>query len=122
MYSDPAATEHLPLKRKLAREHFEPTIQRAVELLGRNTGRVRSLIIPGLEPLEGTLRAGVEWLAAMGCHPDLSPFRPARNTRYAAVPPVRADDVSYLLTDRRIVSRHGVALGPPGVSSASTTR
>lgn len=121
VYSDPAAAEHLPLKRKLAREHYESTIQRAVELLGRESGRVRSLIIPGLEPLAGTL-AGVEWLAAMGCHPVLSPFRPARNTRYAAVPAVPADDLSYLLTEaRRIVRTHGVALGPRCVECQHNT-
>lgn len=112
VYSDPYASEHLPLKRKLAREHFEPMIARAVEVLGSERGDVRSLIIPGLEPPEGTL-AGVEWLASMGCHPVLSPFRPARDTKLADAAPVSPEYLTTVLTEARaIVARHGVRLGP----------
>lgn len=112
LYSDEGARRHIPLKHKRARPHLEATIARAVELLGRDSGRVRSLIIPGLEPIEATLE-GVEWLASLGCHPVLSPFRPARGTQLAARAPVSADDLATVLAEsRRIVARHGVALGP----------
>ncbi len=111
-YSEEAARTHLARKHKLTRPHLEATIAHAVAALGRGTGRVRSLIIPGLEPPEQTLE-GVEWLAALGCDPVLSPFRPARGTALVDAQPVDPDVLSQLLAQsREIVRRHGVALGP----------
>lgn len=112
VYDETHATAHLPLKRRFAHPHFERTIARAVELLGTGTGRVRSLIIVGLEPAETTL-AGVEWLARQGCHPVLSPFRPGRGTKLEGAPPVAASLLRSVLDEaREIVDRHRVALGP----------
>lgn len=111
-YSEEAGRRHLPLKHKLARPYLEQMIVRAVELLGRGSGRVRSLIIPGLETPDQTLE-GVEWLASLGCHPVLSPFRPARHTKLREHPVVPADVLGDLLErSRAIVRRHGVTLGP----------
>jgi hypothetical protein len=111
VFSETAARAHLPLKHKLARPMLEAMISRAVERVGR-TGRVRSLIIAGLESVQETLE-GIEWLATLGCDPVLSPFRPARGTALADAPPPSAEDLSEILIQaRRIVARHGVALGP----------
>ncbi len=112
VYSDGAARRHLPLKHKLARPHLQAMIEHAVAILGRESGRVRSLIIPGLEPSAATL-AGIEWLASLGCHPVLSPFRPARRTALAHSGPLDPDELSEILARaREIVARHGVTLGP----------
>jgi hypothetical protein len=112
VYSERGAREHLPLKHKLSRAFFEPTIARAVELLGRESGHVRSLIIPGLETERETLE-GIEWLAEMGVHPVLSPFRPALGTRLEQAAPVDPVLLTHVLeASREIVARHGVALGP----------
>jgi pyruvate-formate lyase-activating enzyme len=111
LFSENGAQAHLPQKRRHSYEFFEPTIVRAVERLGRS-GRVRSLIIPGLESEAETI-AGIEFLAGLGVHPVLSPFRPARGTRLAAEPPVAAESLVRILdAGREIVARHGVALGP----------
>lgn len=111
VFSERNAREHLARKRQASYEYFEPTVVRAVEQLGR-TGRVRSLIIPGLEPEDSTID-GIQFLACLGVHPVLSPFRPARETRLAARPPVSAESLQYILqAAREIVRRYGVALGP----------
>lgn len=112
VFSPDAARRHLPLKHKWSREHLAPTIARAVELLGREEGRVRSLIIPGLETLEQTLE-GVSWLAALGCSPVLSPFRPAPNTMLEDRDPVSTADLELVLAESRVIVREqGVLLGP----------
>jgi hypothetical protein len=98
-------------KHRTVRDHLEPTIRQAVELLG-SRGAVRSLIIVGLEPVEDTLR-GVEHLAAMGCWPVLSPFRPAAGIALQHLPPPTEEVLAEVLRESRtIVARHGVALGP----------
>jgi hypothetical protein len=112
VFSPAAARRHLPLKHKWSREHLQAMIVRAAELLGRSEGRVRSLIIPGLESPEETLE-GVEWLASLGCSPVLSPFRPAPDTMLEHADPVSVADLRRVLDGTRaIVREHGVLLGP----------
>ncbi len=75
-------------------------------------GRVRSLIIVGLEPLEDTL-AGVRWLCERGCQPVLSPFRPSPGTPLAdtAPPSVALLRAAWQETSE-IADRHGLRPGP----------
>lgn len=121
VYSEAGGREHLPLKHKLSRRYLAETICAAVQLLGWGSGRVRSLIIPGLEAVEETL-AGVEWLASMGCSPVLSPFRPAPDTALVEADPVCAEDLRRVLDESRaIVSAHGVALGPQCIDCQHNT-
>jgi hypothetical protein len=111
-FSDEASVEHLPLKHRFARPHLEAIITHAVGRLGSGNGRVRSLIIPGIEPADATL-AGVEWLARLGCTPVLSPFRPSRGTALRGAPPVRPAVLrKVLIGSRSIANTHGVPLGP----------
>lgn len=121
VFSEDAARRHIPLKRKWSREHLGPMIERAVQRLGTARARVRSLIIPGLEPVEATLE-GVEWLASLGCSPVLSPFRPAPGTALADAPPVSREVLRMVLDGaREIVRRHGVLLGPACVPCQHNT-
>jgi hypothetical protein len=121
VFSEEGARTHLSRKHKLARPHLARMIERAVEALGSGTGRVRSLIIPGLETETETLD-GVEWLASLGCHPVLSPFRPSRGTALANRQPLPAAALtSVLCQSRDIVGRHGVALGPECVPCQHNT-
>jgi hypothetical protein len=108
-----AALLQLGMKYRTTRRHFEAFIDRAVQLTGgRGTGNVRSLIIPGLEPLDATLE-GVEWIASLGADPVLSPFRPAVDTALAGLPPAPEDMLSEaLVQSRAIANKHGVRLGP----------
>lgn len=109
--SSEAAGLHIRGKQRRARPHFDSTVTAAVELLGRS-GRVRSLILPGLESASATL-AGVEHIASLGADPVLSPFRPARATALHRQSPVATSLLREVLDGaREIVSRHGVELGP----------
>lgn len=111
MVGRPGEVRFLAAKAKFTRQWYEEALLAAVEATGGN-GRVRALIILGLEPLADTLD-GIRWLAERGCDPVLSPFRPARNTKLAATaPPSREMLADVLLEARAIVKDNGVQLGP----------
>jgi len=120
VHSEQAGLVHLGRKFRTTREHFGDFVARAVEVLGRG-GRVRSLLIPGLEPSAETL-AGVERLASIGCWPVLSPFRPSRGIPLERHAPPGAGELKSIMHEaRRIVADHGVALGPPCVACQHNT-
>lgn len=111
LFSDDAGRAYLGNKYRTTRDHFDTFIAHAVDRLG-SSGHVRSLIIPGLEPMEATL-AGVEHLASMGVDPVLSPFRPASGTELSHLSPPSADDIYELLQEARsIAAKYDVNLGP----------
>lgn len=85
-------------------------IAQAVERLG--AGRVRSILMVGLEPPESTL-AAVEALARIGCVPVLSPFRPDPITDLAMLPPPTPDVMMRVFLEaQELAIRHGIKLGP----------
>jgi len=99
------ARKYAKEKYNIGLETFQQHIERAVELTGGN-GRVRSILIAGLESVESTLR-GVEWLAQMGCDPVLSPFRPAPGTKLADHPAPSLDDLYRLWCEtEEIIERY----------------
>jgi hypothetical protein len=111
IYGDAAASSITRLKHRIGLGPLARNIERAVELTG-GQGRVRSLIVAGLEPLESTL-AGVKFVAELGCDPVLSPFRPADGTRLAGIRPPSTDYQERLyLESLEIANRNGVKLGP----------
>jgi radical SAM superfamily enzyme YgiQ (UPF0313 family) len=88
-------------------------IENAVKIFGGRNGRVRSLLMLGLESLDDTLE-GVEALAQVGCDPVLSPFRPDPRTpmKNAKPPSMEFMEQAYERS-RDIVKRYpGVVLGP----------
>jgi hypothetical protein len=110
MFNEDLARRIMRPKARLGRAYWLAFIERAVAVFG--PGRVRSLLLVGLEPLVDTLR-GVEALAERGCDPVLSPFRPDPSTPLRATPPPPADLLAE--TYQRaldIVERHEVKLGP----------
>lgn len=120
LHSEEASRLHLRRKYLVTRDVMAGFITRAVELLGSD-GAVRSLIIPGLEPVEETL-AGIDWLASLGCWPVLSPFRPAGGTPAGGLAPPSGSDLRRILDgSRAIVASHNVAIGPPCVPCQHNT-
>lgn len=111
LYDDEMAKRIAPQKRGMDRQEFARVIERAVRSTG-GCGRVRSLLLVGLEDEVQTLR-GVDFLARLGCDPVLSPFRPAPGTPLASHP-----TPSYELLERvclksiEIAERNGVKVGP----------
>lgn len=110
MFGEDVSRRIMPAKAKIGKTYWFDFIARAVEVFGR--GKVRSLILVGLEPLEETLR-GVEALAAVGCDPVLSPFRPDPNTplRHRKPPTLELLAQAYKRS-LEIVESFGVKLGP----------
>lgn len=100
-----------PMKHRVGLDGYAETLRHAVELTG-GSGRVRSLLLVGLESAESTLR-GVELIASVGADPVLSPFRPAPGTALDKKRPPSADLMADLyLAAYEIAERHGVKLGP----------
>ena len=105
------------ISRKLMRQKYDlgikyylDFIEKAVAVFG--PGKVRSLLVAGLEPLEDTLRA-VQELAKRGCDPVLSPFRPDPSTPLRNHPTPSVDLLERLyLESLEIVSRYPVTLAP----------
>jgi 2-iminoacetate synthase ThiH len=92
------------------RSYYLDFIERAAEELG--AGRVRSMLLVGLEPIESTLQ-GVEAIARRGGVPVLSPFRPdpvtpLRDTK----PPTYGELLRVLALSEEIVAKHATFLGP----------
>ncbi len=110
IYNQQLARRYMPQKFKQGLDHYLKFIERAVGVLG--PGRIRSMLLAGLEPAEDTL-AGVQALAERGCVPVLSPFRPDPKTPLAdAVPPPAASWEYIFLRSREIAGHYNIKLGP----------
>jgi len=111
LYNEDIAREIMPGKHEISRQGYLDFIKQAVDVFG--IGKVRSLLMLGLEPLEDTLK-GVEELAVRGCDPVLSPFRPDPSTPLAdKLPPTIEFMAEAYERARDIVSKHnGVVMGP----------
>lgn len=115
------AIAHKLMRRKADQglDHYLDYLQDAAEVLG--PGRVRSMLMVGLEPLEDTL-AGVAAIAERGCVPVLSPFRPDPSTplRSFVVPDAGFLEEAYLRA-RDVAVDHGVPLGPSCIPCSHNT-
>jgi hypothetical protein len=91
-------------------QHYLDVIEQAAATLG--PGRVRSMLLVGLESRESTL-AGCEAILRRGGVPVLSPFRPDPVTPMRDVPPPTAEELreSYLRA-RDLAAAYGGFLGP----------
>jgi hypothetical protein len=110
VYDDVIARDVMPRKARLGRDQHLRFVEAAAEVLG--AGRVRSMLLVGLESLEGTL-AGVRAIVDAGGVPVLSPFRPdpitpLRDRR----PPTAAQLREAYEASVAICRRAGVSLGP----------
>ncbi len=91
-------------------DHYLEFISKASAILGE--GRVRSMLMVGLEPAESTLR-GVKLICDAGGVPVLSPFRPDPGTPLAdRKPPSAAEMLHALESAEKIVAAAGKRLGP----------
>ncbi len=110
LFDELTARTLMPLKGSLTRGYWLDFIERAVAVFG--LGRVRSLLMLGLEPLDRTLQ-GVDALAQRGCDPVLSPFRPDPAAELGArLPPTAQLLAEAYEQSCEIAARYGVKLGP----------
>lgn len=111
LFSEDALTRFASMKNLLGRKQLAKCIEQAIKHTG-GKGRVRSLLIAGLEPINETLN-GVRFLAEMGCDPVISPFRPALGTTLSQIRPPDTEMLTTLyLKSLDIVEKYNVQLGP----------
>jgi hypothetical protein len=104
------AKEFMPGKAAIGREAYLDFLEHAATTLG--PGRVRSLLLVGLEPAEHTL-AGVRALCERGCTPVLSPFRPDPSTPMGTLRPPKATELAEVyLRSVEVADSLGAKLGP----------
>jgi hypothetical protein len=113
------ARKYMRRKHDQGRDSYLDFLERAAECMG--PGRVRSMLLAGLEPMSSTL-AGVEAIAARGCVPVLSPFRPDPSTPLhdLKAPTATALREVYLRA-HEITQRFDVPLGPTCVPCSHNT-
>lgn len=110
VWGDKIGRRVMPKKHAQGRDFYLDFIGKAAEILGE--GRVRSMLIAGLEPIEATLEA-IEALVQRGAVPVLSPFRPDPITPLRHLrPPTAAFLEDLYLRARDIAARRNVHLGP----------
>jgi uncharacterized radical SAM superfamily protein len=110
LYGEQISRKLMPSKYSVSQKHYLSAIETAVQVFG--WGRVKSLIIVGLERMEDTLKA-VRVLAERGCVPVLSPFRPSPITPLANYPAPNFDLlINVFKRSREIADEFGVKLGP----------
>jgi len=111
LYNENLLKKYAPEKAAIGREKYLAFIKKAVNVFG--PGKVRSLLILGLEPIEETLKA-VEELARIGCDPVLSPFRPAPGTplEQLSAPSYEFMAKAYQRAEKIVSKYPGVVLGP----------
>lgn len=110
LHSEDYARRLMPQKGAIPRTRWLGYIDEAVRVFGR--GRVRSLLLVGLEPLEETLE-GVAALARLGCEPVLSPFRPDPATPLRSHdPPTVAELIGVYERAVDVAAQYDVKLGP----------
>jgi hypothetical protein len=111
VYGEQRAMEIMPRKHTRSTPHMARTIDAALAAVG-GSGRVRSIVIVGLEELEPTLDA-IEFIASLGADPVLSPFRPAQKTQLETWEPPTEEYLHAVHSAALdIAAKHDVRLGP----------
>ena len=109
-FDEDVARRVVPQKSRRGNRTLANTLSHAVKLLG--PGRVRSLLLVGLEEDESVLK-GVEFLSQLGVDPVLSPFRPALGSPLSGVAPPSSERLRRIYWEaREITERFAVKLGP----------
>ena len=110
VFSETSAKQVMRNKYNQGLRFYLDFIAHAAEVLG--PGRVRSMLMVGLEPMEMTL-AGVAAIAERGGVPVLSPFRPDPATPLRDRKPSGAAELEQTyLRAVDVAARHGAVLGP----------
>jgi hypothetical protein len=110
IFDEEIAKDVMRHKHRQGRQYYLDFMESAAETLG--PGRVRSMLMVGVEPAESTL-AGVLAILERGGVPVLSPFKPDPVTPMANARPPRADEtVDVYLRATELAHDLGGTLGP----------
>lgn len=110
----------MPGKGKIPLSTYQNALLYSVKLWG-NTGKVRSLLVYGLES-DSTFLEGIEWLASNGIQPVISPFRALSGTVYAnTAPPTTQNLMQIYDKASQICKKYNLNLGPDCIYCQNNT-
>lgn len=110
LFSLDLARKLIPQKNKYGLSSCLDFIREAIRVLG--SGRIRSMLMVGLEPIPQTLD-GVRAIVQAGGVPVLSPFRPDPRTPLRDVVPLSADELEEtFMMASEVAGAEGGRLGP----------
>ncbi len=110
LFNREAARELMPHKERQGLDRYLQFITEATDTLG--PGRVRSMVMVGLEPEDDTL-AGIEAILEAGGVPVLSPFRPDPATPLGDWRPLGATELMSIYEQAvELAATHDTSLGP----------
>jgi hypothetical protein len=110
IFDEEIAKDVMRHKHRQGRQYYLDFLESAAEALG--PGRVRSMLMVGIESAESTL-AGVRAILKRGCVPVLSPFKPDAVTPMARWRPPRAEEtLEIYLRATELAAALGGSLGP----------
>lgn len=119
IYDEAVAARVMRHKHRQGRQYYLDFLAGAAEVLG--PGRVRSMLMVGLESIESTL-AGVQALLERGCVPVLSPFVPDAATPMAGTHPPSAEyTLEVFLRATELADAYDGMLGPDCVPCMHNT-
>lgn len=113
MWNDELAKKIMPQKYAIGKDYYLKFIKKGIDIFGE--GKVQSLLLVGLEPMEDTL-IGIKELSEIGCVPVLSPYRPPSYSKYIGLLPQKPPNFDELrkcyLESLKIVKDNNMKLGP----------
>lgn len=119
IFDEDVAARVMRHKHRQGRQYYLDFLENAADVLG--PGRVRSMLMVGLESMDSTL-AGVRALLERGCVPVLSPFVPDAVTPMAdSRPPTAEYTLEVFLRATELAEEYGVSLGPDCVPCMHNT-
>ena len=120
IYNRTIATKIMPGKGMIPLPVYQNALLHSVKLWG-NTGKVRSILIYGLEP-DVSFFEGIEWLASNGIQPIISPFRALKKAEYANIVPPNTNALIQIYNKATtICQRYNLNLGPSCIYCQNNT-
>lgn len=114
------AEDLMPGKGKIPLSQYENAFREAVRIWNAN-GKVRSMMILGLEPLE-SFYSGVEWLCSLGVMPIISIFRPMRNMYMKDALPICNEKIKIVYDNLlEITPKYNLKPGPSCIYCQNNT-
>lgn len=111
IYNRIIARKYMPGKGKIPLKAYFNALKNAVKLWGKN-GKVRTIFIVGLEPVESLLK-GIEEVCKIGVSPILSLFKPVENTPLShLMPPSDTEILDIVLATEKICEKYNLSMGP----------
>lgn len=114
------AKELMPGKGKIPLDLYYSMLEECTLLWGK-TGKVRSMVIVGLESTKSLLE-GIEHIAQMGVQPILSPFGPRQDTELRNIVPFSSEKLLELFRKcNEICNQYGLVPGPDNIECQNNT-